>query len=181
MKASSATQRSSSLNVFSIGSPAIRGSPPTPMNVSGKSFVHRWMIVLVSSTNQRPLTMMAMAGSSFLLTAFLPAEWPGHMVFVAPLLLGGAGAGLFIAPNSHLIMRSAPPERSASAGALISTTRLVGSALGAMVLAALLALDVGNGPVPALFATCCALVSALCSLANLLSRSRGLQGDHART
>jgi predicted MFS family arabinose efflux permease len=116
--------------------------------------------------------------------AFLPAGKPSYALLAAPLMLAGAGLGLFIAPNSHLIMRSAPPERSASAGALISTTRLVGSALGATLFASLLAWRLGDGPAPALAAAACATISALCSLANMLLRekpgeTRPREADHA--
>lgn len=111
---------------------------------------------------------MVLTSTAFLLMAFLPSSFPGFGLLVAPLMLGGAGSGLFLAPNSHLIMSAAPPARSASAGAMISTTRLVGSALGATVLAALMALGLGQGPAPALVASACALLAALCGLANLL-------------
>lgn len=111
---------------------------------------------------------MVLTSTAFLLMAFLPTGFPGFGLLAAPLMLGGAGSGLFLAPNSHLIMSAAPAERSASAGAMISTTRLVGSALGATLLAALLALSLGQGPAPALVASACALIAALCGLANLL-------------
>jgi MFS transporter, DHA2 family, multidrug resistance protein len=121
---------------------------------------------------------MLLAAVGFLIMAFPPAEWPGYAPLAAPLMLSGAGLGLFISPNSHLIMRSAPPERSASAGALISTTRLIGSALGATLFALLLALQLGGGPAPAFASAACAMTSALCSLANLLLG--GKPGDTAK-
>ncbi len=77
---------------------------------------------------------MVMAFSAFVLMTRLPATFPGYALLIAPLMVGGVGSGLFLAPNPHLILSSAPPSRSASAGAMISTTRLVGSALGATLL-----------------------------------------------
>lgn len=121
---------------------------------------------------------MTLTGSAFLLTAFLPSVFPGYALLIAPLMLGGAGSGLFLAPNSHLIIGAAPPSRSASAGAMISTTRLVGSALGATLLAALLARGLGQGPAPALAASACAVVAAICSFANLRLPRRPEDIDH---
>jgi DHA2 family multidrug resistance protein-like MFS transporter len=64
-------------------------------------------------------------------------------------------------------VHSAPHERTASAGGLISTTRLTGQTLGATLLAALLSAGVGSGPVPALLAAGLAILAGVCSLARL--------------
>jgi DHA2 family multidrug resistance protein-like MFS transporter len=86
------------------------------------------------------------------------------------MALTGAGFGLFVAPNARLIIHSAPHERAASAGGLISTTRLTGQTLGATVLAALLSVGVGTGPVPALLAAGLALLAGICSLARMSAK-----------
>lgn len=109
---------------------------------------------------------MILTFSAFLLMARLPEAFPGFALLAAPLMVGGVGSGLFLAPNAHLILASAPPSRSASAGAMISTTRLVGSALGATLLTALLTAGLGEGPGAALAGASCALIAAVCSLAN---------------
>jgi DHA2 family multidrug resistance protein-like MFS transporter len=83
------------------------------------------------------------------------------------MALSGAGFGLFLAPNARLIVHSAPHARAASAGGLISTTRLTGQTLGATLLAALLSVGVGGGPVPALLAAGLALLAGICSVARL--------------
>lgn len=119
---------------------------------------------------------MALTCTAFFLMAFLPADFPGLPLLIAPLMLGGAGSGLFLAPNSHLIMSAAPTSRSAAAGAMISTTRLVGSALGATVLAALFTQGLGQGPAPALVASACAFVASLCGLIQLKPSRR--ESDH---
>lgn len=111
---------------------------------------------------------MGLTTTAFLIIAFLPTDLPDKAWLAAPLMLAGAGMGLFISPNSYLIMRSAPPERSASAGALISTTRMVGGTLGATLCALLLSLHFGDGPTPAFAAAACTLTSALCSLVNFI-------------
>lgn len=83
------------------------------------------------------------------------------------MALCGAGFGLFLSPNARLIVGSAPLERAASAGGLISTTRMTGQTLGATLAAALLAFGLGSGPVPPLVAAGLAVIAGLCSLARL--------------
>jgi MFS transporter, DHA2 family, multidrug resistance protein len=109
---------------------------------------------------------MAIATSALLLLAFLPAH-VSHFDLVWRMALSGAGFGLFLVPNARLIVHSAPHERTASAGGLISTTRLTGQTLGATLLAALLSAGVGSGPVPALLAAGLAFLAGVCSLARL--------------
>jgi DHA2 family multidrug resistance protein-like MFS transporter len=109
---------------------------------------------------------MAIATIALLLLAFLPAHLT-HFDLVWRMALSGAGFGLFLAPNARLIVHSAPHARAASAGGLISTTRLTGQTLGATLLAALLSVGVGSGPVPALLAAGLALLAGICSVARL--------------
>lgn len=83
------------------------------------------------------------------------------------MALCGGGFGLFLSPNARLIIGSAPRDRAASAGGLVSTTRMTGQTLGATLVAALLALNLGSGPAPALVAAGLAFAAGLCSLARL--------------
>jgi DHA2 family multidrug resistance protein-like MFS transporter len=87
------------------------------------------------------------------------------------MVLCGAGFGLDLSPNARLIISSTPHERAASAGAMISTTRLVGQTLGATLVAAMLAIGVGNHRTPAFVAAGLALFAGACSLARLGSGS----------
>ena len=93
-----------------------------------------------------------------------------HFDMVWRMALSGAGFGLFVAPNARVIIHAAPHERAASAGGLISTTRLTGQTLGATLLAALLSLGVGTGPVPALLAAGLAVLAGICSVAGCALR-----------
>jgi MFS transporter, DHA2 family, multidrug resistance protein len=115
---------------------------------------------------------MVIATAGLLSLAFLPAHL-SHFDLVWRMALTGAGFGLFVAPNARLIIHSAPHERAASAGGLISTTRLTGQTLGATVLAALLSVGVGTGPVPALLAAGLALLAGICSLARMSAKVSG--------
>jgi DHA2 family multidrug resistance protein-like MFS transporter len=114
---------------------------------------------------------MAIAVIGLLSLAFLPAQL-SHFDMLWRMALAGVGFGLFGAPNARVIINSAPHERAASAGGLLSTTRLTGQTLGATVLAALLAVGVGGGPVPALLSAGLALLAGICSVARLRSSVR---------
>ncbi|HWW19584.1 MAG TPA: MFS transporter [Steroidobacteraceae bacterium] len=109
---------------------------------------------------------MLIAVCGMLLLAFLP-QHPTHFDMVWRMALCGCGYGLFLSPNSRLIIHAASRERAASAGGLVGTTRLTGQTLGATLLAALLAAGVGRGPAPALAAASLALTAGVCSIARL--------------
>jgi DHA2 family multidrug resistance protein-like MFS transporter len=109
---------------------------------------------------------MAIATLALLLLALLPIH-PSHIDIAWRMALCGAGFGLFLSPNARLIVGSAPRQRAASAGGLISTTRLAGQTIGATLVASLLAAGLGEGPVPALVSTGLAVVAGVCSLARL--------------
>ena len=106
------------------------------------------------------------ATAALLLLAFLPAHLT-HFGIAWRMALCGTGFGFFLSPNARLILHTAPHERAASAGGLISTTRLTGQTLGATLLAALLAMGMGSDRIPALVAAGLALVAGICSLARL--------------
>lgn len=109
---------------------------------------------------------MAIAAAAMLLLALLPDGATAPAVGWR-MALAGVGYGLFLAPNARLIVGSTPWHRAASAGGLISTNRLTGQTLGATLVAALLALNVGSGRAPALIACGLMLVAMLCSVARL--------------
>jgi MFS transporter, DHA2 family, multidrug resistance protein len=108
-------------------------------------------------------TGMLIALIGMLLLAFLPAH-PTHLDMVWRMMMCGLGYGLYLSPNSRVIINAASYERAAAAGGLVGTTRLIGQTLGATVLAALLAANVGTGPAPALTAATLALAAGLCSV-----------------
>jgi DHA2 family multidrug resistance protein-like MFS transporter len=109
---------------------------------------------------------MAIAAAALLSLAFLPDQ-VSHFDLIWRMALCGIGFGLFLAPNARLIVHSAPHERAASAGGLISTVRLTGQTLGATLLAALLSFGIGSNKVPALIAAGLAVLAGVCSVARL--------------
>jgi len=112
---------------------------------------------------------MVIAVAGLLCMARLPIDL--HWFDIAwRMSLTGAGFGLFLSPNARLVIGSAPGERAAAAGSLISTNRLVGQTLGATLVASLLALGIGGGGTPALIAAGLAGGAGLCSVARLTPR-----------
>jgi MFS transporter, DHA2 family, multidrug resistance protein len=83
-------------------------------------------------------------------------------------------------PNARLIVHASPMERAASAGALISTTRLVGQTFGATLLSALLSLGLGVNRTPAFVAAALASLAGLCSVLGLRAASRRRVESSAR-
>jgi DHA2 family multidrug resistance protein-like MFS transporter len=103
---------------------------------------------------------------ALLLIAFLP-DHPSYFDIAWRMALCGSGFGTFMPPNARLIIGSAPRERAAAAGGLISTVRLTGQTTGATLVALLLALGIGAGRVPPLVSVGLAIVAGLCSIARL--------------
>lgn len=95
------------------------------------------------------LSIIAMVAASIalLLMAYLPAQ-PSHFDIGWRIWLCGVGFGIFSSPNARLMVASAPPQRTASAGSIFSTTRMLSQAVGATLIAALFALGLGNGSAP---------------------------------
>lgn len=109
---------------------------------------------------------MTIATTAAVLLAFLPPH-PDFFDVAWRMSLCGAGFGLFLSPNARLIIGSAPRDRAASAGGLVSTTRLVGQTMGATGVATMLALGFGPTMWPAFVAGCLTIAAGLLSLSRL--------------
>jgi DHA2 family multidrug resistance protein-like MFS transporter len=109
---------------------------------------------------------MSIATGGLLLLAFLP-DHPTLLGASWRMFVCGIGFGLFLAPNSRAIVHAAPLDRAASAGGLISTTRMLGQTLGATLIAGLLSLGVGSDRVPAVVAAALAALAGMLSIARL--------------
>ncbi len=76
--------------------------------------------------------------AGLLLLAFLPAHAsPADIVW--RMVICGAGFGTFQTPNNRTIVTSAPRTRSGAASGMLGTARLLGQALGAALVALILA------------------------------------------
>ncbi|QJU58918.1 MFS transporter [Sphingomonas sp. AP4-R1] len=109
---------------------------------------------------------MAVATAGLLLLAFLPAH-PEYFDIAWRMSVCGAGFGMYLSPNARLIVGSAPRERAASAGGLVSTTRLVGQTMGATGVATVLAFGFATSSVPPILAAGLAVTAGLFSVARL--------------
>jgi DHA2 family multidrug resistance protein-like MFS transporter len=122
---------------------------------------------------------MAVTLVALSLLATMPAD-PSYFDVAWRMALCGSGFGLYLPPNARLIVGSAPRERAAAAGGLVSTVRLTGQTMGATLAAALLAAGVGTGAVPPLVAAGLALIAGLCSVARLRPSIREPNIDEIR-
>lgn len=77
---------------------------------------------------------LALLSLGLLLLAVLP-DHPADWRIAVPLVLCGAGFGLFQSPNNHTIVTSAPLRRAGAASGMLGTARLTGQSLGAVLLA----------------------------------------------
>jgi DHA2 family multidrug resistance protein-like MFS transporter len=104
--------------------------------------------------------------------ALLPAD-PGPIDIVWRLALCGVGFGFFQAPNMKAIMASAPRERSGGASGIVATSRLLGQALGAAVVALCLSAFPAGGARMTVWVGCfIAVLGSLMSLSRLLPSVR---------
>lgn len=91
----------------------------------------------------------------------LPAS-PADINIIWPMILCGAGFGLFQSPNNHTIITSAPRERSGGASGMLGTARLLGQSSGAALVALMLNQFGDNGTHVSLMAAAILAVIAAC-------------------
>jgi DHA2 family multidrug resistance protein-like MFS transporter len=71
---------------------------------------------------------------------------PGTFDIVWRMMICGTGFGFFQSPNLRAIMSSAPAERSGGASGIVATSRLVGQAIGAALVALCFGISMLHGP-----------------------------------
>jgi len=143
---------------------------PFPLTMLVVSPAAGWLSDRVAPT-KLGVTGMVIAIVGLLLLAFMPLA-AGETGIAWRLSLTALGFGLFFAPNSRLLIAQAPRDRAAAAGGLLSTSRLLGQALAAVVIGILLAGGMGIGPTPLLIACALAVVSAACTMLRFSKRER---------
>ncbi|HYZ24848.1 MAG TPA: MFS transporter [Rhodopila sp.] len=79
------------------------------------------------------------------LIATLP-EHPSIPGMIWRMMICGGGFGFFQSPNLKAIISSAPPERSGGASGIVATSRLVGQATGAALVALCFGISMPHGP-----------------------------------
>jgi DHA2 family multidrug resistance protein-like MFS transporter len=90
-------------------------------------------------------TGLAILCVGLVLIATLPDN-PGLGGIIWRMMICGAGFGFFQSPNLKAIMSSAPPERSGGASGIVATSRLVGQAIGAALVALCFGISMRHGP-----------------------------------
>ena len=106
---------------------------------------------------------LAILIGGFVSFIFLPADG-GYGDVAWRLVTCGIGFAFFMPPNSRLLIGSAPRDRAAAAGGVLSTSRLFGQANAAALAGLMLGLGLGLGPVPFYVAIGLSVVAGLCSL-----------------
>jgi DHA2 family multidrug resistance protein-like MFS transporter len=110
---------------------------------------------------------MGISVIGLLCLADLPAH-PSAIDILWRMALGGIGFGLFSAPNVRQMIRQSPSDRAASAGAMVSTTRLTGQTFGAIAFATILPYSLHHQSTPAMVAASCMAVAMLSSASHLI-------------
>ncbi len=87
---------------------------------------------------------MAMFAFGLWALAAMP-DAPSTVDMVWRMLLAGSGFALYQSPNNHTIVTTAPLARSGAAGGMLSSARLTGQTLGAVVLATIFTFAGGHG------------------------------------
>ena len=135
---------------------------PFPLTMLVVSPLAGWMSDRIPAT-KLGVTGLAIVIVAMLVFAFMPDN-PGKLAISLNLVLMAIGFGLFFAPNTRLLISSAPRDRAAAAGGVQSTARLTGQALAAVVVGILLAANLGMGPMPMFVACGFAAFAAGCAL-----------------
>ncbi|MBX7482613.1 MFS transporter [Qipengyuania qiaonensis] len=136
---------------------------PFPLTLLFVAPAAGWLSDRVDATKLGVVGMtLAIAG---LVLLMLMPDNPGAFPIAWRLALTALGFGLFIAPNSRLLIGQAPRARSAAAGGMLSTSRLLGQTLGAALVGVLLAQGLGQGPAPMIAAIVLCVVAVACGLA----------------
>ena len=131
-----------------------------------------WLINKVHPGILGGIGLMIMSIGCFSLSFVSPDE--GHFGLVWRLMLCGAGFGMFQSPNNHLLLSSAPPQRTGSASGMLATARLTGQTTGAALVALMFHLFGDMAPHDAmLLAGCLTLCGAICSLTRLKEHMPG--------
>lgn len=135
---------------------------PFPLTMLFVSPLAGWLSDRVAPTKLGlPGLVVSICGLGLLVA--LPADAvPFDIVW--RLAVTAAGFSFFVAPNTRLLIGSSPKQRSAAAGGVLSTSRLLGQASGAAVVGLLLGLGAGLGPMPFIVAIGFAALACLCML-----------------
>ena len=141
---------------------------PFPLTMLVVSPLAGWASDRIAAT-KLGVTGMSIAIVGLLLLATMPDQ-PGELGIAWRLSLTALGFGLFFSPNSRLLIGRAPRDRAAAAGGLLSTSRLFGQTMAAVVVGIVLASGMGLGPAPLYVSCALAVVAAMASMVRFSQR-----------
>jgi EmrB/QacA subfamily drug resistance transporter len=94
---------------------------------------------------------MLVSAAAYFLFAALPENVP-YSILVSPMILAGAGGGMFVAPNMSSIMNATPVMRRGVASGMSATLVTTGSLLSLSIAFAILAVNIPLNTLQAIFA-----------------------------
>ena len=147
---------------------------PFPLTMLVVSPLAGWASDRIAAT-KLGVTGMTIAIIGLALLATMPDQ-PGELGIAWRLSLTALGFGLFFSPNSRLLIGRAPRDRAAAAGGLLSTSRLFGQTMAAVVVGIVLAAGLGLGPTPLYVSCALAVVAAMASMARFSQRNNPANG-----
>ena len=116
--------------------------------------------------------LLTMSAGCFLLS-FVPED-AGYADLIWRLMLCGMGFGFFQSPNNHILLTSAPAQRTGSASGMLATARLVGQTTGTALVALMFHLFGNDAPHEAMFlAGILTICGAACSVLRLRTEMVG--------
>ena len=89
---------------------------------------------------------LVVAFISLLILTFLNQSTPTIVIIIA-IILEGLGYGMFISPNTNIVISSLPSKLSSIASATVSTTRVIGETLSLGMLTMTFAIIMGSLPI----------------------------------
>ncbi|WP_232797148.1 MFS transporter [Blastococcus atacamensis] len=114
----SALQAGLAITPFAVGSAVAAAVGGRVVHRFGRSLVAGGLLLVVVGF-----------GGAVLAVALVPENGTGWAT-IAPLLIGGLGAGLVISPNQALTLSQVPVERAGTAGGLLQVGQRIGAAVG---------------------------------------------------
>ena len=130
---------------------------------------------------------MGLGTASLILFSFLNEATSIEFLIVS-MIIYGVGFGLFLPPNTNVIMSSVPPKDTSVASASVATMRTVGQAMSLGLLTLVFAFIMGDVPIveqyyPLLISSCqitCLICVVLC-IASVFASLVGIKSDENLT
>lgn len=101
-------------------------------------------------------------GSSITILAVYQGELP-HLSIIMLMMFCGLGFGLFLTPNQKMLMANSPISRSGAAGGMLNVSRILGQAVGAILVAISINFSINSASMMLGIGACFAFISSFLS------------------